>query len=387
MLLIELFESNSKYIRENDKQMRTKSRTIHTLGHKHTQNGLLTSNKLVAVLAISVIALSSYVASGVVFSGLVETAYAQVLTQPQKTDSTRPQTPELRTGDVLEYQVDPNDPTKGSTSVKRINRLMFADCATRSRDKGMWLLNEKGDTLQHVSSRGGHASWASDRVRAVCIDPRLSMKILDLSQPGKGIVIKTPEFLLPEMPAWSPKANVIAFASKDKLNVRQIFVVDANGEASGLKQLTHDSISSYMPSWNGDGTKIIFSRHQGDKGLYAIPATGGPVTPFYVSDTMFMTETIWSPDGRYLVGTNRTDGNIYRLDADGTNLLNLTKIGTTKAHFGNPRFMNSGATVIFAGRNPSGRSATMFTVSINGGELNEFRKPDGLEFNYCSPNW
>ncbi len=291
---------------------------------------------------------------------------------------------------MLDYRIDPKDSTKNSISVLRPKKLIFADCATRGRNKGMWLLDAKGDTLQHVSSRGGHASWSTDHVRAVVIDPRLNMKILALDKPGKGVVIKTPEFLTPEMPAWSPTADVIAFASKDRYDSRQIFVVDANGEATNLEQLTHDTVSSYMPSWSTDGSTIIFSRHQGKKGLYSISAKGGPVKPFFVSDTMYITETIWSPTGKYIVGTNRTDGNIVRLDADGTNPYNLTKTGTRESHFGNARFIDNGKKVIFAGKLPGRQNATLFTISIEPTEdekPKEFRKPDALFFTYGSPNF
>jgi hypothetical protein len=338
--------------------------------------------QIIAILAIF----------GVLFSGLAQTTNSQILSpkkdkEEKKTEKSPPRIKTLRPGEIIDYRIDPSDPTKNSMSLMRPRKLMFADCASRGRDKGMWLLDGKGDTLQHVSSRGGHASWASDRLRAVCIDPRLNMKILNLGKQGKGVVIKTPEFLTPEMPAWSPKADVIAFGARDRYDSRQIFVVDANAEATNLKQLTHDTVSSYMPSWNTDGTAIIFSRHQGKKGLYSVSSSGGPVTPFFVSDTIYLTETIWSPTGKYLVGTNRLDGNVYRLDTDGTNPLNLTKTGSLQSHFGNPRFMNDGATVIFAGKVPGRNYPTMFTIPIEGGERKEFRKPDALHFSYCSPNF
>lgn len=320
-------------------------------------------------------------------SAVAQTTQAQILSQKKEKEKGNPRVQTIRPGDVLDYRIDPKDSTKNSMRVMRPNNLMFADCISRGRNKGMWLLDAKGDTIQHVSSRGGHASWAADRVRMVCIDPRLHLKILALDKPGKGIVIKTPEFLVPEMPSWSPKADVIAFGAKDKFEVRQIFIVDAVEEATGLQQLTHDTISSYMPTWKPDGSAIVFSRHQGKKGLYMISAKGGAVKPFFVSDSIFLTETTWSPDGKYLVGSNRADGNIYRLNADGTNPLNLTKIGTRQQHFGNARFMDGGKTIIFAGLLMGQRNPTLFTAPIEGGEPKEFRKKDALHFMYASPNW
>jgi len=337
------------------------------------------NGRLILVALLASLALTSSVA---------QSARAQILS-PQKKDKSaaNPRFRDLRPGEVLDIRIDPNDSTKNRVGIMRPNKLIFADCISRGRNKGMWLLDAKGDTLQHVSSRGGRASWASDRIRMVCIDPRLHLKILALDKPGKGVVLKTPEFLVPEMPAWSPAADVIAFGAKDKFEVRQIFVVDAVEEATGLKQLTHDTISSYMPTWTPDGSTIVFSRHQGKKGLYAVPVTGGPVKPFFVSDSTFLTEIIWSPDGKYLVGTNRADGNIYRLDADGSHPFNLTKIGTRQNNFGNARFMDNGKMIIFGGKLMGRKNPTLFTTSIEGGEPKEFRVRDALNFMYASPNW
>ncbi|MFQ5608418.1 MAG: hypothetical protein ACE5GA_10755, partial [Candidatus Zixiibacteriota bacterium] len=91
------------------------------------------------------------------------------------------------------------------TEVRPQQKFYFADCITNNGDLyGMWLLDSLGDTVQHVSSRPGFASWSSDKLRMVCIDPRRRLKILDLGKPRQGLLISLPEGFNPDAPAWSP---------------------------------------------------------------------------------------------------------------------------------------------------------------------------------------
>ncbi|HSG99470.1 MAG TPA: hypothetical protein VLB27_05445, partial [candidate division Zixibacteria bacterium] len=140
-----------------------------------------------------------------------------------------------------------------------VNRFFFADCLTRDGNSGMWLLDSLGDTIQHVSPRPGSASWASDNLRAVCVDPRFRLKVLALHAPGKSLIIQTPDYIRPETPAWAPGRELIAFQSPDSSGVRQIFLVEPTRDGTGLRKLTQDTTNCAFPSWSPDGQRVLFN--------------------------------------------------------------------------------------------------------------------------------
>lgn len=82
--------------------------------------------------------------------------------------------------------------------------------------------------------------------------------------------------------SWSPDGTKIAFSSRRQVIDMQIYVMNADG--SQLNKLTTGESSNYFPSWSPDGRKIVFT-------------SSGP---------------------------HPVRGDIYVIDADGSNAINLT---------------------------------------------------------------
>lgn len=74
-------------------------------------------------------------------------------------------------------------------------------------------------------------------------------------------------------PVWSSNGNWIAFQS-DREGSFQIFVMDANGSTE--KRLTDGIGDARSPSWSPDGSKIAFSlsREGGRSHIYVVNADG-----------------------------------------------------------------------------------------------------------------
>jgi len=170
----------------------------------------------------------------------------------------------------------------------------------RGRDvsSDVWTMNADGSNPTLLFSDGGQPAWSPDGTKiAFTHDPypedRIGDGIYTINADGSGLTIIQEGFGRGDAltPNWSPDGTKIAFGSHldsggGPEDYHYIWVINADG--SGLSQLT-ESLSTYSPSlpaWSPDGTKIAFDRW-GDS------ETGGP-------------------------------GEIYVMDADGSNQTNIT---------------------------------------------------------------
>ncbi len=152
-------------------------------------------------------------------------------------------------------------------------------------------------------------------------------------------------------PAWSPDGRRIAFASTrddpERANCDQllsgldqnlcnyeIYIINANGP--NLVRLTNHPAVDSKPVWSPDGSRIAFhSTRDGNDELYVINADG--------TNLLNLTNhpagdygAVWSPDGTQVAFTSlrdepdpencnqRCNTEIYRINADGSDLRNLT---------------------------------------------------------------
>jgi Tol biopolymer transport system component len=123
-------------------------------------------------------------------------------------------------------------------------------------------------------------------------------------------------------PAWSPDGNRIAFyAGPDGLHDVYIAAIDGSSE----RAVGATPADEYWPNWSPDGTKFAFERvgdTNNDIHFVVTDADGGNERQL---DTPLLAgmSTIWSPDGRYLVG--------HTFDAIGLNAVLLVDVAHPSA--------------------------------------------------------
>jgi Tol biopolymer transport system component len=163
-------------------------------------------------------------------------------------------------------------------------------------------------------------------------------------------------------PRWSPDGSHIVFIS-DRGGKRNIWIMPSNGGEPRLVtgNITHPSFFLYMhsPAWSPDGKNIAFGIYygiEGDKGIWIVPAGGGPVKKIKFDYDGSIHGIDWSPDGKQIAfsysrekdeknpipGSKVGYPDIYLIPVDGGEPTRVTKTDKEMMDFRIPRWSPDG---------------------------------------------
>jgi TolB protein len=128
-----------------------------------------------------------------------------------------------------------------------------------------------------------------------------------------------------EWARFSPNGREIVFGSNRDSGVYEIFLL--NLRTGATRQLTAAPVLSRYASWSPDGRKLVF-RQGIDITVANADGSGTPVTLTHETAPHFAQMPVFSPDGRYIAFMSTREGycSVFRMDSDGKNQTNLTPI-------------------------------------------------------------
>ncbi|MFQ6610087.1 MAG: TolB family protein [Fidelibacterota bacterium] len=149
-------------------------------------------------------------------------------------------------------------------------------------------------------------------------------------------------------PAWSPDGNWIAF-----VNDTQIYKIKADGDS--LTQLTFEG-RNFFPAWSPDGEWIAYDNTNCGSAVEPAPpnSCGVLIIESSGSDKQFIIEgrmPDWSPDGEYIIYVG-LHSEIYRVNVnDTTEIVQLTSLNQNDIYATDNRYLKyspDGSKIVFA---------------------------------------
>ena len=126
-------------------------------------------------------------------------------------------------------------------------------------------------------------------------------------------------------PVWSPDSKRLVFYSVTGDRKDQVQVINADGTNQSV--LSGNVGNNIYPGWSTDGKRVIFSSNRDgvDNAIYEVKPDGSQLRRIAAQVTGFVAR--WSPKGKKIgfVAGKYPVSDIYVMNADGTNLVKLTR--------------------------------------------------------------
>ena len=275
------------------------------------------------------------------------------------------------------------------------SRIFFS--SNRDGDWDIYSMDVNGDNVvqltDHPASDRLPACSPDGRRIAFASERGVTHDLYVMDSDGNNVVRLTQDNFGESRPSWSPDGKKIAFSSfRFVVGNGEIYLMDADG--NNVINLTKHKWQDNWPSWSPDGSKMAFESYR-DGGFNTphhifVMNADGMERRNLTGDTQLRRNGIpaWSPDGRK-IGFNsyrhfvpaRSRNDIFVITADGNELEQLTD-GPRTNH--SPVYSPDGTKIAYVSGHRG--NSNIFLMDTDGrNAVNLTRTPPGIDNRF--PSW
>ncbi|MGQ1783533.1 MULTISPECIES: TolB family protein [unclassified Saccharicrinis] len=212
----------------------------------------------------------------------------------------------------------------------------IAFVTNRDGNSEIYIMDINGDNVRNITKNDSldfSPSWSGDGQNLYFYSKRDgNAEIYTINSDGTELKRLTNHPTTDVLPELSPVGETIVFMSERDSLSRNIYLMNKDG--SNIRQLTRNKFYEESPSWSNDGQKILFTRQLRDSADTSHAANGeihimdvnGENVKRLTNKIGYDSGAKFSPNGKQIAfyGINDNNWDLFIMNSDGTNLLNLT---------------------------------------------------------------
>lgn len=250
----------------------------------------------------------------------------------------------------------------------------------RTGNDQIWVVKTDGTGLEMLSTSAGapgvndeQANWSPDGQKIVFSSNRTGdyeVFVMDADGGNQTNLSNDPNDYNGQG-CFSADGTKIAYLDSDGSATSEIFTMDADGDNQS-KLFPGPGYVDGDPEWSPDGTRIAFESNrvvlnmQNQYDVFVMDADGQNQVNLTPGSPTTDQDAAWSPDSSTIVFNSARDGDdeIFRIGADGSNLVQLTHNDSSDVH---ASFSPDGQFISFASKRDPANDFDIYIMHSTGG--------------------